>query len=99
MFNYSEKLGFDRGKAFSNARGSFSGATTRNRRARLCVMPEQLRETFVVPIADWAVAVSLNPFRMLRSESIVNVTLKLQVCFGHFHVDQTFSRSENGVMK
>jgi hypothetical protein len=29
----------------------------------------------------------------------VNVTLKSQICFGHFHVDQTFSRSGNGVMK
>ena len=61
-------------------------------------IPEQLRKTFVVPIADWAIAIRLNPLRMLRSECIVSVTLKLQVCFGHFHVDQTFSRSGNGVM-
>ena len=79
----SEKLGFDRGKAFSNARRSFSSATTCNR-ARSGVTPEQLRETFVVPIADRAAAIRLNPFRMLRSERIVNVTLKLHVCSGIF---------------
>jgi hypothetical protein len=97
MLHRGEKLGFERGKAFSNAR--FSSATTCNRRSRSGVTPEQLRETFVVPITDWAIAVRLNPFRMLHSERIVNVTLKSQICFGHFHVDQTFSRSGNGVMK
>jgi hypothetical protein len=99
MLHGGEKLGFDRGKAFSNARQSFSSATTCNGRSRSGVTPEQRRETFVVPITDWAIAARLNPFRMLHSERIVNVTLKSQICFGHFHVDQTFSRSGNGVMK
>lgn len=40
---------------------------------------KQLRETRFVRITRWAIAIRLNPFRMLREERIVHLALKCDI--------------------
>lgn len=40
---------------------------------------EQLRQTRLVRIANRAIPVRLNPFRVLRAERVVDLALKLRV--------------------
>lgn len=40
---------------------------------------EQLRETTIIVVARWTIAISLDPLRMLREKRVVHCTLKIRV--------------------